>query len=336
MRMNAKRIQAQQGLSLIELMIAITLGLFLIGGLIQLFVNSKQSYRVQENISRLQENGRFAISFLVKDVRMADYWGCLRLPSTSNLSNNLNDHATFDDYISAVAGENNNTNAGDDVIDGTDTITVKGASGAGVYIREASLSNAASFKVEDNSGLRANNIVIVSDCIEGDLFQITNKPSTGGAGFDTVIHNTDPVRSGPGNLDKPLRKIYGTDAQVFKLNFATFFIKSNPNEIPSLYKRVNGGTAIELIEGIENMQILYGEDTDDNNSPNYYVTADKVVEMNDVISIRISLLTRTIENNIAASPVPYTIFGVKTTPPAGDLIIRREFTSTVAIRNRLP
>ena len=141
MMLNTHKTWNQQGLSLIELMIAITLGLFITGGLIQLFVNSHQSYRVQENVSRLQENGRFAMSFLIKDIRMADYWGCLRLdkdadPASTNISNNLNSNATFDDFTSAIAGENDNSNTGDDVIDGTDTITIKGAFGSGVYIRE--------------------------------------------------------------------------------------------------------------------------------------------------------------------------------------------------------
>ncbi len=68
----------QTGLTLIEIMIALLIGAFLLGGVMQIFINSRQTYRMQENLSRLQENGRFAMEFLAKDIRMAGYWGCLR------------------------------------------------------------------------------------------------------------------------------------------------------------------------------------------------------------------------------------------------------------------
>ncbi len=68
----------QTGLTLIEIMIALLIGAFILGGVMQIFLNSRQTYRMQDNLSRLQENGRFAMEFLAKDIRMAGYWGCLK------------------------------------------------------------------------------------------------------------------------------------------------------------------------------------------------------------------------------------------------------------------
>ncbi len=65
----------QTGMTLIEILIALLIGAFLLGGVLQIFVSSKQTNRMQENLSRLQENGRFAMNFLTKDIRMAGYWG---------------------------------------------------------------------------------------------------------------------------------------------------------------------------------------------------------------------------------------------------------------------
>ncbi|TAL47465.1 MAG: pilus assembly protein PilW, partial [Methylovulum sp.] len=59
----------QTGMTLIEILIAMLLGVFLIGGVIQIFISTKQTYRMQEGLSRLQENGRFAMDFITKDVR---------------------------------------------------------------------------------------------------------------------------------------------------------------------------------------------------------------------------------------------------------------------------
>jgi type IV pilus assembly protein PilW len=65
----------QLGLSLIELMIAMVIGLLLLGGLIQIYLSSKQSYNAQEQLARMQESGRFAMDLITRDLRRAGYWG---------------------------------------------------------------------------------------------------------------------------------------------------------------------------------------------------------------------------------------------------------------------
>ncbi len=65
--------QHQQGFSLVEIMVAMTLGLVLLGGTITLYASSKNSYRLQENIAGMQENARFAIHALRRDVEMAGF-----------------------------------------------------------------------------------------------------------------------------------------------------------------------------------------------------------------------------------------------------------------------
>jgi len=63
----------QAGLSLVELMVAVTIGLFLLLVVANLFIGSKQTYTNQDNLSRLQENGRFAIALMGKAVREAGF-----------------------------------------------------------------------------------------------------------------------------------------------------------------------------------------------------------------------------------------------------------------------
>lgn len=69
--------QKAQGFSLVEMMIAITLASFLLAGLIQIFAGSKAAYRLSEGLSRSQENGRFALEFMQRDIRMAGHFGCV-------------------------------------------------------------------------------------------------------------------------------------------------------------------------------------------------------------------------------------------------------------------
>ena len=66
----------QTGMTIIEIMIAVTISLMLLGGLIELAIGNKQTYKVQDAMARVQENGRFSLLFLSKDVRMAGFMGC--------------------------------------------------------------------------------------------------------------------------------------------------------------------------------------------------------------------------------------------------------------------
>ncbi len=72
---HTRLVSQQRGVTLVELMIAMLLGIFLTGGLFLTFNNSKQAYRYQNGLSQIQEQGRFAISFLTKSVRVAGFPG---------------------------------------------------------------------------------------------------------------------------------------------------------------------------------------------------------------------------------------------------------------------
>ena len=74
--MNARN--RQRGLSLIELMVAMLIGIVLISGAAKVYVDSKAAYGANESTSRLQENARYAMSVIEPDVRMANYWGLLK------------------------------------------------------------------------------------------------------------------------------------------------------------------------------------------------------------------------------------------------------------------
>jgi len=63
------------GLTLVELMVAMTIGLVLIVGATQVYVDSSGAYRVNETTARLQENARYVLSVLEPDIRMSGYWG---------------------------------------------------------------------------------------------------------------------------------------------------------------------------------------------------------------------------------------------------------------------
>jgi type IV pilus assembly protein PilW len=313
----------QQGMTLIEILVAMALGAFLLAGAMQIFLSSKQSYRMQDNMSRLQENGRFAMEFISRDIRMADYWGCVGSTDIENkvnivlpplgISGNDNDN---DD--NAVSGNNDQDN--NNIWDRTDSIALIGVTpGSGVKLTAEAADRDAAFIVPAGNSFEQHKIAVISNCISGDMFQITNDVSAG----TTIEH---AVAGLPGNTSATLgygaadATMYGREAQIYKVNDVAYKINESTGGVPALFRSINGAASEPLVEDIENMQITYGEDTDADGTPNYFVDSDTVADMGKVVSVRITLTVRTIDNNLTS---------------AGDGRLRRTFSSTLVLRNRL-
>ena len=325
----------QYGLTLTEVMIAITISLILLAGVMQIFTGSRQTYRVQDNMARLQENGRFAIDFLSRDIRMADHWGCLK--NTATLANNLTGNVS----MGTVAGLAGTEGAGG----APDTITLATAVPSGIIVNTQMPNSSANIFTNSNAGLVNGGIVIVSNCSNGDIFQITQLPAGGG-----IQHNSGagtpgntfnyPSPTCPGSAHC-LSADYGPGAEIMDTQIVTYSIASDGtnNNRPTLYRSASGmgvaaAAAQPLVEGVETMQILYGEDLDANRTADRYVPANTAgLVMNNVVSVRIGLVLVTAENNLAATPQTYTFNGAPVT--ATDRRLRRVFSSTIQLRNRV-
>ncbi|MDH3305863.1 MAG: PilW family protein [Gammaproteobacteria bacterium] len=324
-----KNISRQSGLTLVEVMIAMLLGVFLMGGVLQVFASSRQTYRVHEATSRMQENGRMALEVLSRDIRMADFWGCASDPS--NFVNNLDPAGGgYVDFLSGGVGGTEGA-AG-----APDSLILRGGIDSGITVDPPYGPQAsANIKVPPNNGLEQDDIVFVADCSAGDIFQITNAdPNTSGV----VVHNTGTGDPGNFNVSNPgcpganahcLSKVYGGDASMMLTQETSYSIGMGSEGQPALFR--NG---LEFLDGIENLQILYGEDTDESGIANYYVPADQVADMARVISIRFAVVTRSYDDNLTGGITQnYNLFG--TTIAAPDNRLRQVYTSTVAVRNRL-
>lgn len=318
----------QTGLTLVEIMVAMTISLILLAGVGQIYLSSKQTYRVHDGVSRVQENGRFAMEFLANDLRMADFWGCAS--DVSDISNDVVGGGGIDIGIGGISGTDN------DGYNNSDTLILQGAYGSGIIVTPPFMNtNAAALQISTQNGLQQGDIVMVSDCQSGDVLQISNtNPNTSG----TIAHNTGNAVS-PGNITGNLSKVYAGDAQIYKVRKVTYSLGAGGNNGEPALFRNNGITNMELVDGVENLQIEYGEDTDAPGSAgygtaNYYVPLPQVTDMERVVSIRVSLLMRTYADNLAPEAQTYTYNGASTTP--NDRRIRQVYTTTVAIRNRTP
>ena len=67
---------SQRGFTMVEILVSMAIGLLLMTGIIQIYVSNQASARMQEGLGRMQENARFALYQLERDVRMASFIGC--------------------------------------------------------------------------------------------------------------------------------------------------------------------------------------------------------------------------------------------------------------------
>ena len=93
----------------------------------------------------------------------------------------------------------------------------------------------------------------------------------------------------------------------------------------------------ELVEGIQNLQVRYGIDTNNDGFANRYITAPDpwtTADLANVRTLRVELVVRSLANGITRAPVPYTLEGNVITPAAGDLHLYKVMTSTITLRNK--
>ncbi len=358
----------QRGLSLVELMIAITLGLILMSGVIKVFLNSKATYSTQQALSRIQETGRLAIEFVSRDIRMAGYNGCgSRSQGGVAVTNTLNNPTSFVwDFSNAIRGY---TSAPSGVTalptahgltpapyyvaspaTTTDIISIRGARGGGVQITQnnnsaqvfvaqvgAPVSNGCG-TTDRISGLCQDDIVMVTDCTKARVFQITNLTANGATEVN-VVHASS---GSPGNAlsswggnSAPPSEIFQTGAELLSATSITYFIATGTSGRRSLFQNVNNVNS-ELLEGVEDMSVTYGEDTnvgDPDYVPDVYRSAASVVNWGRINSVRVEFLIASVEDRVVSDKQVYSFKGASVTAP--DLRLRQTFSTTIGIRSRL-
>ena len=350
------------GLSLVELMVAMVIGLFLIGGVVQIYATSSAGRRVTEGLSRLQEGGRFANEFLTRDIRMAGFTNCYnaRTANAINIVTGSDAYAyDFSIMVNGYEGGVSTFPAAIAALAGTDAIVIKRGDDSDDYFVDHHVAVSATIQLVQNHDLKQGEILMVADCNQGQvgIFQQSNVNNNNT--ISVVVHNTGGGTS-PGNCTKKLWgdgdcaddtvlsfKAYGPESRIMRMVSNAYYIANNVSGVPSLYRKGLTdagaiGAAEELVEGVENMQIEYGLDTDAtvDGVANQYVKANAITaaqwQGGRVASVRLKLLLRSVEQS-AITPQQYSYDGVvydgSANPLPSDRYLRREFTTTVKLRN---
>ena len=332
----------QSGFSIMELMISLVLGLIITLGILQVFINITGNYRQQSAVNHLNETGQYALTYLARDFTDIGFAGCL-----SNLAvaqNNINSagtgySSTYYTFTTPIQGAITQSGSTDLL---QDTITVKGAraigSGAHLYtpypttvtsnltITQDSGSTATVFT---GNGISQGQLLLVSDCQSGDIFQASNNDasSTG------VIQHATGGGVNPGNSTASFSTVYGAMASVYSLYAYQYSINpTGSNGRPALIRTTRTGPQ-EIATNVSGFVIYYGVDTDGDFAANQYLRANNVTDFSKVVSVRFELLLSSPDDNVSQQKNNY-YFNFTTVTP-NDFRIYRVYTQTVAFRNRL-
>ena len=246
------------GFTLVELLVSIVLGLILVAVMLNVYLGSKATYNKQEDVSRLQENGRVALDVLGRTIRVSG-------------------------FKSDPAGTYN-------VIFPASALALKGTAG-------------------------------------------------GSGASDTLAIRFKGSGNGSGTADGTVVDCLGTAKDSNQMIFNNFYIANNSSGRPSLFcdtsdDSTDNGT--EIISDIENMRFLYGVDTTNDGTVDYYVPAGLVTNWDQVASVQIGLLAVTQNQvNQKVDTGTYSVLG-NSFNPVDDRRARRLYTIIITLRNRTP
>jgi type IV pilus assembly protein PilW len=336
-RPGSQHLSSQAGLSLVELMVAMTISLFLLAGVVQIFLGSKQSYRVNDGLSRLQENARYAFDRIAQDLNAGGYMGCNDSASVDAkgallLTNALtNAAATGYDFANPLDGTDNTG------LNGSDTINIRRAITASAVPLAAPMASTTSTILLDSTHpnyatLQQWQVMALSDCNSTSVFMITNDPTTSAGVIEHtpgVIAPTGAPNEGQSNATTTINSVdyndlksrYGalTASQATAFRVATNSYSIQTSDSGTGFSLALNGT--ELVEGVQDLQVLYGLDADGTPGVERYVSANDAAlaaaGMNQVAAVRLTLTMNTV-SGVQVDGQPLT----------------KQITQTFRLRNR--
>jgi Tfp pilus assembly protein PilW len=330
----------QQGLSLVELMIAITLGLIVLASLVGLFTQNSRSFRQNDALAEAQDSARFALDALARDISMAGYYGGMYgssgidpyvTPFSPDCGTPDSSTTPATPWVFRLASrvEFRNQLSTDSVSTvfpclGQSTTPVASNTDI-VAIRRVAGQATADLASGNSATLRANNFYLKTNGTVGSMIH------NGSSAVFPLSTDTNKPLQAPVAFYKYLPRIY----------FIRTYSQVATDGIPTLCRMelqqtAAGGLAVEcLADGVENMQIEWGLDVDNDCNVDTYTsspTADQLAQT--AITARIWLLVRTTQLDggyTDAKTFNFADFSTTAALTAG--YHRRVYSTTVQLRN---
>jgi|GEM_PF-3637776 len=242
------------GTSLIELMIATALGLWLLGGVLICYHSNQRTFQVEQALAHMQENGRVAIHLLSQDIHSAGYSGCLPLASLE--LNQLISSTKTINFAAATRIAGWHQLASTSALQLPTEIARNAVSGSDILLIQRMQPDNAVVNAHNKtillaakSDYRTGDILLISDCTHADVIQVT-------------------AASGKALTITPaLLQSYNNTSQIGHLATVVYYIRKTSRKnvagapIYGLYRRdINQPSTLaqEIAEGVDNMRLKFG------------------------------------------------------------------------------
>lgn len=314
------------GLSLIELMVSILLGVILSSGIIAVYLESKRNYAAEEELARIQENGRFALDLLKRELSMAGFYGGYfladDLPPTSVGTDCETDWALS--ILQPIEIFNGNT--------ATDLETNAGTDLGSVCIDSGEWKSGTDVFTIKRTAAKAT----VYEGLYFDGAQVD--PNEWYLRVEGYGETKEWKAESSYALDPNTLELWEMYAKIFYIK------QEDSDDIPTLCVKSLGPSGMTreqcLVEGIEDMQIEFGVDTNANpdSVPNTYTPDPN--DMGSVVTARVYLLVRSLGKLVGtenATPKTYQLGLDPDVSPVtkSDGYLRQIFSTTVLVRNAI-
>ena len=359
-----------RGFSLIELMVAVVLGIIVTLGIVTMFSGTQQSFTTVKGQGRIQENGRYAMDFVSRALRMTGYVGCVStkvtifnalavpdpaIPFAARITEPLFAYQANGPFTPSVATDTTPGVWAPSLTDatkglptvgvgavptalirpGTDVLVVRSANN-NESLRATASQGAANANLvvqapADLTRFANGTVVLASDCNKATIFQISTG-TVGGSNF-TVQHHTGGAA--PGNAGETVTQngdsFFDLDSTLYRISTAVFYIapgaagtNNRGTSVWSLWRKSDGDAPVELVEGVHDLQVRFGVDTDNDDIPNRYETyaeAEAAGLTAAIVTVRVNVSTDSVD--------------AVSTQNGGETVLTRNFDTTVAVRNRV-
>lgn len=330
----SRRRQAQQGFSLVELLVAAIIGIVVLGVVASLYIANRKVFQFQESYSRLQEAGRFTMDTLGREVRNAGYTGCGGLATMSNI---LAKDATGKPYWwldtdrmvwgydqgAAVPTELANTVSDSDIL----ILKYRGDANEAM-ITGHDLANKR-FTVGLPHTYEKGSVLVATDCVHASVFRMSNA-NTGSV--STIEYASGVIGGSHDNTADTLSAVkYSTGGSISPLVTNAYYIMASndpalvdtpdpcPSSDASFVRRVlvvrtlsgsSDGNLLAprpLVCDVETLQLSYGVDNDSDLSADQFMSAGALgtdpALWQKVVSVRVDILVVNPKLNTADADV---------------------------------
>ncbi|ASJ97576.1 PilW family protein [Shewanella marisflavi] len=323
--------KSQLGMSLVELMVAMVIALFLTAGVFTMFSMSSSNVTTTSQFNQLQENGRIALAIMERDISQLGFMGDM----------------TGTDFIIGV-----NTTV-DTEITGTDCV------GAGLNNASLPADQPAHFRrlwgyesgVSGSSltCLASSNVKPGTDVLQIKRFIGPSVATGNSSNYFVSATSSQAIFFNDGVPSTGL-----TNARIWQYQHHVYFIANDSNGIPSLRRKTLNSSGMgndeQLVEGIENMRFLYGFDNDGDGTPDRYIPENEVSSLmwdnesfQRLVAIKVYVLVRSIKADPNYKNETTYILGDKySAPPSADFKLldipkdnyrRKVLSTTIVLEN---